>query len=106
MALASGAEIYKLKYGHRGQNQPVKDVETGKCFITSQNHGYSVVDKTIPSDWKSWFINLNDGTNEGLRHKSLPFYCVQFHPEANPGPTDTEWFFDYYFEKVKQWLKI
>ena len=106
MALAAGAEIFKLKYGHRGQNQPVMEVESSKSFITSQNHGYSVVEKTIPADWQVWFVNLNDGTNEGIRHKNLPFFCVQFHPEANPGPTDTEWFFDYYFEKVKQWLKI
>jgi len=104
MALAAGGDIYKLKYGHRSQNQPVRDVVSGKCFITSQNHGYSVVEKSIPKDWQIWFTNLNDGTNEGIRHKKLPFFCVQFHPEASPGPTDTNWLFDYYFRVVKKWL--
>jgi len=89
-----GAETFKLKYGHRSQNQPVMNVDTGRCYVTSQNHGYAVDTKTLPAEWKEWFTNLNDGTNEGLRHESKPFFSVQFHPEAAPGPVDTEHLFD------------
>ncbi|MBI2616972.1 glutamine-hydrolyzing carbamoyl-phosphate synthase small subunit [Candidatus Gottesmanbacteria bacterium] len=106
LALAAGGDIYKLKYGHRGQNQPVKDIVSGKCYITSHNHGYSVVERSLPSDWNIWFINLNDNTNEGIRHEKFPFFAVQFHPEANPGPTDTEWLFHYFVNEAKRWLKI
>lgn len=106
LTLAAGGDIYKLKYGHRGQNQPVIDEKSKSSYITSQNHGYSVVLETIPPKWDIWFTNLNDKTNEGLIHQKLPFFCVQFHPEANPGPTDTVWLFDYYFNQVKKWLKI
>ena len=106
LALATGASIFKLKYGHRSQNQPVINNLNGRSFITSQNHGYSVVTETVPADWDIWFTNLNDSTNEGLLHKKLPFFCVQFHPEANPGPNDNRWLFDYYFEIVKKWQKI
>ncbi len=105
LALAAGADTYKLKYGHRGQNQPVKDLTTEKCFITSQNHGYAVSDKTLPSGWMPWFINLNDQTNEGIRHMFLPQLGVQFHPEANPGPTDTSWIFSYFISEVEKWKK-
>lgn len=101
LALASGGDTFKLKYGHRGQNQPVKDETTNKCFITSQNHGFSVETKSLPDDWRPWFTNLNDGTNEGIIHKKLPFLSVQFHPEATPGPNDTEWIFDFFLKKVK-----
>ena len=94
LALAAGAETYKLKYGHRSQNQPCVLVGTKRCFITSQNHGYAVSEESLPSDWVPWFFNANDGTNEGIRHRSKPFMGVQFHPEASPGPVDTNSLFD------------
>lgn len=105
LTLAAGGDIYKLKYGHRGQNQPVKDHKTGKCYITSQNHGFAAQTKKIPKGWEIWFENLNDNTNEGIHHQKLPFFSVQFHPEAKPGPTDTQWLFDYYLSQVKKWMK-
>jgi len=105
LALAAGADTYKLKYGHRSQNQPVVDESTQRCFITTQNHGFAVETKTLPSGWQSWFTNLNDHTNEGIRHEKLPFMSSQFHPEAAPGPTDTEWIFEYFISKAKKWLK-
>lgn len=94
MGIASGAKTYKLKFGHRSQNQPCIDTRTGRCYITSQNHGFAVDEKTIPSDWEMSFMNANDGSVEGVRHKKLPFFSVQFHPEATPGPTDTAFLFD------------
>ena len=94
LARAAGAKTYKLKYGHRSHNQPVQQVGTTKCFITSQNHGYAVDDSTLPADWEPLFVNMNDGSNEGIRHKSKPWMSAQFHPEACSGPTDTEWMFD------------
>jgi len=94
MAIASGAKTYKLKFGHRSQNQPCLDVETERCYITSQNHGFAVDAKTLKKDWKVWLLNTNDNTVEGIRHKTLPFFACQFHPEAYPGPTDTMHFFD------------
>lgn len=106
LALACGADTFKLKYGHRGQNQPVKDILTNRCFITSQNHGFAVDLKTLPEGWIPWFTNLNDNTNEGIRHKNLPFIGCQFHPEAAPGPTDTEWLFQYFLTEAKKWLKM
>jgi carbamoyl-phosphate synthase small subunit len=102
MGLAAGAKTYKLKFGHRSQNQPCREVGTGRCFITSQNHGYALDDKKLPSGWKPWFVNLNDGTNEGIIHGKKPFLAVQFHPEASPGPTDTAWIFDMFLETVKE----
>ena len=93
-ALAIGADTYKLSYGHRGLNQPCRDVTTGKGYITSQNHGYAVDRQTIPKDYAEWFVNLNDQTNEGIRHTTKPMGSVQFHPEGNPGPLDTEWIVD------------
>lgn len=94
LALASGADTYKLKFGHRGHNQPVLDVETKKAYVTSQNHGFAVDTKTLKPNWVEWFINLNDGSNEGIRHKNKPFLSVQFHPEASPGPIDADYLFD------------
>lgn len=98
LAKAGGASIYKLKYGHRSHNQPVRMVGTEKCFITSQNHGYAVDNDTLSADWEPLFINMNDGTNEGIRHKTKPFFSSQFHPEACSGPTDTEFMFDKFVE--------
>lgn len=94
LSKAAGASTYKLKYGHRSHNQPVKEVGGNRCFVTSQNHGYAVDDSTLPSDWEPLYINMNDGTNEGIRHKSKPFFSAQFHPEASSGPRDTEFLFD------------
>lgn len=94
LALATGADTYKLKFGHRGQNQPVLDVTRNRALITSQNHGFAVDMKTLKPDWVEWFKNLNDGTNEGIRHKSKPFMSIQFHPEASPGPVDADYLFD------------
>ena len=94
LALAAGADTSKMKYGHRGHNQPCLAVGTRRCFTTSQNHGFAVNDQTLPDDWIPWFFNANDGTNEGMRHRNLPILSVQFHPEANPGPLDTGFVFD------------
>ena len=100
LALAAGADTYKLKYGHRSQNQPCINMETKRCYVTSQNHGYSVNMKTLSEDWKEWFVNANDGTNEGIKHKSKPFIGFQAHPEATPGPTDTNFLFDDFMKIV------
>ena len=101
LSLAAGAKVEKLKYGHRGHNQPVRLMKDGKpteqCFITSQNHGYAVNNDTIPEDWEPLFINMNDGSNEGIRHKTMPWFSAQFHPEACSGPTDTEFIFGQFF---------
>ena len=93
MGLASGAKTYKLPYGHRGQNQPCKNLLSGRCYLTSQNHGYAVNEKTLSKDWTVTFRNLNDNSVEGIAHKKLPFFSVQFHPEASPGPTDSTYLF-------------
>jgi carbamoyl-phosphate synthase small subunit len=100
MSLAAGATTYKLKFGHRGHNQPCMDMSSGKCYITSQNHGYAVDKGTLPKDWNVYFTNLNDGSVEGIIHKSKPFFSVQFHPEAAPGPTDTEFLFEKFTESL------
>ena len=94
LSKAGGAKIYKLKYGHRSHNQPVRMVGTERCFITSQNHGYAVDNQTLGTDWEPLFINMNDGSNEGIKHKTNPWFSAQFHPEAASGPTDTEFLFD------------
>lgn len=94
LAKAAGATIYKLKYGHRSHNQPVRMEGTNRCFITSQNHGFAVDPSTLEADWEPFFTNMNDGSNEGIRHKSKPWFSSQFHPEACGGPVDTEFLFD------------
>jgi carbamoyl-phosphate synthase small subunit len=94
LALAAGGDTYKLKYGHRSQNQPVQDLLTRRCYVTSQNHGYAVRDDSLGRDWEPWFVNVNDGTNEGIRARTRPIASVQFHPEASPGPEDTAFLFD------------
>jgi carbamoyl-phosphate synthase small subunit len=100
LAKAGGASIYKLKYGHRSHNQPVRMMGTNKCYITSQNHGYAVDNHTLGKDWEPLFINMNDETNEGIRHKNKPFFSSQFHPEACSGPTDTDFIFDMFSEML------
>ena len=102
LARAAGAKTYKLKYGHRSHNQPAQLVGTTKCFITSQNHGYAVDASTLPADWEPLFVNMNDGSNEGIRHKTMPWFSAQFHPEACSGPTDTEWMFDEFVALVDE----
>ena len=102
MALASGAQTYKLKYGHRSHNQPVMMLPGKRCFVTSQNHGYAVDSASLPAVWEPWFTNLNDGTCEGIRHKQKPFLAVQFHPEASAGPVDTEFLFDDFMNLVRE----
>lgn len=94
LALASGAKTYKLKFGHRSQNQPCIDIETGHCYITSQNHGFAIRERSLKPGWKPWLVNTNDKTVEGIKHKTKPYMACQFHPEATPGPTDTNHFFD------------
>ncbi len=105
LSLAAGADTYKLKYGHRSHNQPVLEVGTDKAYITAQNHGYAVDNDTLPDDWEPLFININDGTNEGMRHKKKPFFSTQFHPEASGGPTDTAFLFDVFVDTVAQYKK-
>lgn len=100
LARAAGAETYKLKYGHRSHNQPVLLTGTNRCYITSQNHGFAVATETLPDDWEPLFTNVNDNTNEGIRHKTKPFFSTQFHPEASSGPTDTEFLFDDFIENI------
>jgi carbamoyl-phosphate synthase small subunit len=102
LALAAGANTYKLKYGHRSHNQPVLLKDTNKAYITSQNHGYAIDNATLPKDWEPLFLNLNDQTNEGMQHKNKPFFSTQFHPEASSGPKDTEFLFDQFIELVAQ----
>jgi len=99
LALAAGGDTYKLKYGHRSQNQPCIYVRTNRCYITTQNHGFAI--DNIPDGFKPWFVNANDNTNEGIFHENKPFLAVQFHPEANPGPKDAEWIFDYFLDRIK-----
>lgn len=112
LALAVGAETYKLKFGHRSHNQPCIELkepvgdlpsQPGRCYITSQNHGYAIRAASLPEDWRVWFTNANDQTVAGIRHVSRPVSAVQFHPEATPGPIDTDWIFDDYATQVKKW---
>ena len=97
---AGGATIYKLKYGHRSHNQPVREVGTNRCYVTSQNHGYAVDAATLGKDWRELFVNMNDGSNEGIRHQTNPWFSSQFHPEACSGPVDTEFMFDRFIEAL------
>lgn len=99
LTLALGGSTYKLKFGHRSQNQPVVERDTNKCYLTTQNHGFAV--KRIPRGFVEWFHNANDGTNEGIIHETMPLMSVQFHPESSPGPLDTDFVFDYFFKKAK-----
>jgi carbamoyl-phosphate synthase small subunit len=105
MALASGADTYKLKYGHRSHNQPVLQVGTDRAYITSQNHGYAVDNNTLGKEWEPFFININDNTNEGMRHKTKPFFSTQFHPEASGGPTDTDYLFDEFIDNIRMTMQ-
>ncbi|MCI6703351.1 MAG: glutamine-hydrolyzing carbamoyl-phosphate synthase small subunit [Prevotellaceae bacterium] len=100
LAKAAGANIYKLKYGHRSHNQPVRMAGTNTCYMTSQNHGYAVDVKTLGSDWSELFVNMNDASNEGIRHKYNPWFSSQFHPEACSGPVDTEFMFDKFVDSL------
>ncbi len=100
LALASGAKTYKMQFGNRGHNQPCIELDTGKCYITSQNHGFAVDEKTLGRDWKVIFRNLNDNSVEGVAHRTKPFYAVQFHPEACPGPTDTAFLFERFYKSL------
>ena len=101
LALAAGASTYKMKYGNRGMNQPAIDLRTMRCYITPQNHGFAVDERTLPPNWKPFFVNANDSSNEGIIHTHLPFFSVQFHPEANGGPLDTSFLFDMFRELVQ-----
>jgi carbamoyl-phosphate synthase small subunit len=105
LALAAGGDTYKLPYGHRGVNQPVQDLLSRRCYVTSQNHGYAVRDGSLPKDWEPWFVNTNDGTNEGIRSANLPYFSVQFHPEGSPGPHDTGFLFDDFLRLVRATMR-
>ncbi|PKH44664.1 carbamoyl phosphate synthase small subunit, partial [Dehalococcoides mccartyi] len=102
---AFGAKTFKLKFGHRGGNHPVKDLESGRVYITSQNHGYSIDPVTLKNDLKVSHLNLNDGTVEGLRHRELPVFSIQYHSEASPGPMDSTYLFKQFVEMIKQTKK-
>jgi len=106
LSLALGAKTYKLKFGHRGGNQPVKDLQTGKIEITCQNHGFAVDAESLPADLELTHINLNDNSCEGFRHKTLPIFCVQYHPEANPGPHDSNYLFERFFALIESNGKV
>lgn len=105
MALAAGADTYKLKYGHRSHNQPVLEAGSDKAYITSQNHGFAINNETLTNGWEPLFLNLNDDTNEGMKHLEKPFFSTQFHPEASGGPTDTAHLFDQFIENIKKGSK-
>jgi carbamoyl-phosphate synthase small subunit len=102
LSLAMGAQTYKLKFGHRGGNHPVKELESGKVEITSQNHGFAVDPQSLPSDVKVTHVNLYDGTIEGLRHTTKPVFCVQYHPEAAPGPHDADYLFRQFLDEMER----
>jgi len=101
LALAAGASTFKMKFGHRSHNQPCVESRDGRCYQTSQNHGFAVEGDSLPAGWEPWFVNANDGTNEGMRHARGPWRSVQFHPEAAPGPSGTEWILDEFLESLR-----
>jgi carbamoyl-phosphate synthase small subunit len=101
LGMAAGLEVYKLPFGNRGHNQPALNVDSGLCYITSQNHGYALNDKNMPSQWKRLFVNANDGSNEGIQHVTKPIFSVQFHPEAKGGPQDTYYLFEEFLNYVR-----
>ncbi|KAF2083522.1 carbamoyl-phosphate synth [Saccharata proteae CBS 121410] len=105
LARAAGADTLKMKFGNRGANIPCTSLVTGRCYITSQNHGYAVNSKTLPTGWEELFVNANDGSNEGIRHVSRPYFSTQFHPEHAPGPKDTEFLFDVFIDTIMKSLK-
>lgn len=105
MGIAAGGDTHKLKYGHRSHNQPVQKIGTHTCYITSQNHGFVLDTDSLGENWEPAFVNVNDGTNEGIRHKTKPFFSTQFHPEATSGPTDTEVLFDEFIENIRKSIK-
>ncbi len=105
ISLASGAQTYKLKFGHRSHNQPVLQAGTNKAYLTAQNHGYAVDDSTLNDNWEIYFKNLNDNSNEGIRHREKPIFTTQFHPEASSGPTDTAFLFGTFIEEIEKWEK-
>ena len=102
LARAAGAQTIKMKFGNRGHNIPCTHPMSGKCYITSQNHGYAVDAISLPSGWEELFVNANDGSNEGLHHSSKPYFSVQFHPESTPGPRDTEFLFDVFIQSIQE----
>ncbi len=103
LGIASGAKTYKLKYGHRAHNHPVIKVGTDSCYITSQNHGFAIDNESLTDDWEPLFVNVNDNSNEGIKHRSKPFFSTQFHPEASSGPTDTEFLFDDFIKLIEEY---
>ena len=105
LSIAAGATTFKLKYGHRSHNQPALMVGTDRAVITSQNHGFAVDTTTLDEGWEPYFVNLNDGTSEGIRHRTKPFFSVQFHPEASGGPVDTEFLFDDFIQNIEKCRK-
>jgi carbamoyl-phosphate synthase small subunit len=105
LGYAVGGKTFKLKFGHRGANHPVKDLRTGKISITSQNHGYAIDPDSLPSDVEITHLNLNDGTVAGIAHKEFPAFSVQYHPEASPGPRDASYFFDQFATSVDNFTK-
>ncbi len=100
MGLAIGAKTYKLRFGHRSQNQPCLEEGTDRCYLTSQNHGYAIEEDSLPAGWRVSFRNLNDNTVQGIEHEKKPFFSVQFHPEAAPGPVDTAWLFERFYQTL------
>ena len=102
LGFAFGWRTFKLKFGHRGGNQPVKDLATGKVAITSQNHGFAVDPDSLPTEVEVSHVNLNDGTVEGMRHRALPIFSVQYHPEAAPGPHDASYFFSQFADLIER----